>query len=275
MIENSGSTILGATPANISVAPRTPLEHTFAWSLLADMHAGGISMNFRLLSLAAAGIVMFASGQTAPTPAGPQYPLAMKTRWTYAMRQEFGPGVHPSAEKAALLKGNVLETTLVSEVAGSDLIGGLKYTRVESRQDGRLWMTEWLRLTPEGLFLGKTNEDGKETVITPPQKIMSPRMTVGEEWNWKASNAPVSIKTRVSGKEAADVPAGKFDAIKSVHELSMVLPQATIRSTNRRWLSPGLGYVQQESEVYAGDQFLTRTQLRLMAFDGEKSAAPK
>ena len=232
-----------------------------------NMPIGGIFMNFRAMVFVTAALATFASGQAAPAPDSPQYPLAMKTRWTYDMRQEFGPGVHPSGPDAALVKGNVLETTLVSEVAGSDMIGGMRYARVESRHDGRVWMTEWLRLTPEGLFLGKTNEDGKETLMVPPQKILSPRMAAGEAWAWKASDAPVNIRTQVVGKEATDVPAGTFDATKTIHELSMVLPQATIRSTNSRWFSPGVGYIRQESEVYAGDRLLTRTQLRLVAFD--------
>lgn len=229
-------------------------------------------MNFRAMVFVTATLATFASGQNAAAPASPQYPLAMKTRWTYDMRQEFGPGVHPSAADAALVKGNVLETTLVSEVAGTDMIGGMRYTRVESRHDGRLWMTEWLRLTPEGLFLGKTNEDGSETILVPPQKILSPRMAAGEAWAWKASDAPVNIRTQVAGKEATDVPAGKFDATKTIHQLSMVLPQAAVRSTNSRWFSPGVGYVRQESETYAGDRLLTRTQLRLVAFDAVQSA---
>ena len=232
-------------------------------------------MNFHSMAFVTAGMGMFATGQIRPTPASPQYPLAMNTRWTYEMRQEFGPGVHPSGQTAALVKGNVLDTTLVSEVAGSDVISGVRYARVESRHDGRAWMMEWLRLTPDGLFLGKTNEEGKETLLAPPQKMLSPRMAAGEAWDWKALNAPVSVHVRVMGKEATDVPAGKFEALKTVHELSMVLPQATIRSTNSRWFVAGLGYVRQESEVHAGDRLLTRTQLRLTAFEAGHSAAAK
>lgn len=227
-------------------------------------------MSFGRTLLIAFWTVMVASGQIAPPPASPQYPLILKTRWIYEMRQEFGPGVHPSAREAALLKGNVLQTTLTSEVVGFDFIGGLKYTRVESRHDGLLWMVEWMRLTPDGLFLGKTKEERNEILMTPPQKILSPRLAIGEVWGWKASNAPVNIQTRVMGQEVADVPAGKFDTIKTVHDLSMVLPQATIRSSNTRWFSRGLGYVRQETEVYEGDHLLTRTQLRLIAFQAAK-----
>jgi outer membrane protein OmpA-like peptidoglycan-associated protein len=225
-----------------------------------------------VVTLALAALAPLGRGQLAAAPDSPQYPLAMHTRWTYQMRQEFGPGVHPSGPDAALVKGNVLETTVVSEVVGSDTIGGMKYSRVESRHDGRLWMTEWLRLTPDGLFLGKTNEDGQDTVLVPPEKILSPRMAAGETWTWKASGAPANVRMQVVGMETTQVPAGKFDATKTIHELNMVLPEATVRYTNSRWFSAGVGYVRQESEVYSGDRLLTRTQLRLTAFNASPSA---
>lgn len=224
-------------------------------------------MSKRLLILCA--LAALASGQVAP----PQYPLAMKTRWTYEMRQEFGEGVHPSERDLPLLKGNVLETTVVSEVAGTDLIAGVRYTRVESRRDGRLWMTEWMRLTPQGLFLGKTDEDGDETLLTPPQKILSPRLAAGETWSWKASDAPVTVSVKVGSKETLKAPAGAFETTKIVHAINMVLPQATIQSANSRWFAPGVGYVRQETEVRGGGRLLTRTQLRLTAFKPAPGAA--
>lgn len=226
----------------------------------------------RTMICATAALAALAIGQVPSPPKSPSYPLGLGTRWTYEMRQEFGSGVRPSELDAAVVKGNVLETTLVSEVAGADLIRGIRYVRVESRHDGRVWMTEWLRLTAEGLFLGKTNENGNETVLMPPQKILSAHMSTGESWTWKASDAPVNILTRVVGKEATDVPAGRFDATKAVHELSMILPQAMIRSVNTRWFISGMGYVRQESETYAGERLLTRTRLRLVAFAPAQAA---
>jgi hypothetical protein len=186
------------------------------------------------------------------------------------MRQEFGAGVHPSPVDAALLKGNILETTLVSEVTGTNIIGGKSYARIESRHDGRLWLTEWMQLTPAGLFLGKTSEDGDDTVMTPPQKILNPRLAVGQSWTWKASDAPVSIRVNVAGQGSVELPAGKFDTLKIVHEATIALPQANIRSVNRRWLAPNVGYVRQESETSAEGRLLTRNQLTLVAF----AAAP-
>jgi hypothetical protein len=219
-------------------------------------------------------IASIAMAQAPSTVAGPSYPLDLHTRWTYEMRQEFSPGVRAAGLDAPLVKGSVLQTTLVDEVVGVDLIDGVRYARVESRHDGRLWMTEWLRRTPEGLFLGKTNQDGQITVLIPPQKILSAQLTPEESWDWKASDAPVGIRTVVAGIEATDVPAGKFDATKTIHEMTMVLPQAKIRSSNSRWFAPGVGYVRQETETYAEDKLVSRTELKLVAFAAAPSRAP-
>ncbi len=225
-------------------------------------------MNLQAALLTTLALALLSGPPPAPSDSL-AYPLALHTRWTYHMRQEFAPGVHPSpADMPLLTKGNVLDTTVVSEVVGSDTIGGVTYSRVESRHDGRLWMTEWMRLSPDGLFLGKTNEDGDPTVFTPPQKILSPRLAPGESWTWKAADAPVNIQVRVVGKEATTVPAGQFDAVKTIHEATMVLPQASVHSVNSRWFSSGVGYVRQDTETSAGGRQLSRTQLQLTAFSG-------
>ena len=219
---------------------------------------------FRVMALATAALAVSAVGQDMPAGDKPQYPLALNTRWNYQMRQEYGPGVHVTTPEAPLVKGNVLETTLVSEVAGFDMIGGARYTRLESRINGRLWMTEWFRLTPEGLFLGKTNEDGRETIMTPPQEVLSPTLASGESWTWKASDAPVTIAMRVVGKETTEVPAGKFVATRTASEITMSLPEATFHGSISRWFAPGVGYVRSESETHSGDRFIARTRLTLV-----------
>jgi photosystem II stability/assembly factor-like uncharacterized protein len=217
--------------------------------------------------LVAAALASSAVGQVPPAPVNLQYPLAINTRWNYQMREEFGPGVHLDEPDAPPLKGSVLETTLISEVAGFDMIGGARYARVESRMDGKLWMTEWYRLTPEGLFVGKTNEDGRQVVMTPPQKLLSPTLASGESWTWKAPDAPVTITVRVVGRETTEVPAGKFETTRMAAEMTMALPEATVHASQSRWFSPGVGYVRMETETHAGDRFLTRTWLTLVGLE--------
>lgn len=57
---------------------------------------------------------------------------------------------------AKLAKGNSVDFVIISEVAGSDMINGEKYVRVESRRSGDPWLTGWYVQTANGLLLGKT-----------------------------------------------------------------------------------------------------------------------
>jgi hypothetical protein len=77
----------------------------------------------------------------------------------------------------------------------------------------------------------------------------------------------------VAGQESVEVPAGKFDTMKIVHEGTIALPQANIRLVNTRWFAPNVGYVRQESETSAEGRLLTRNQLVLVAF-GAAPAKP-
>jgi hypothetical protein len=127
---------------------------------------------------------------------------------------------------------------------------------VESSTNGRLTDTYWYRLTPEGLFVGKTNEKGRVLVMTPPQKLLSPTLAPGESWSWKAPDAPVTIAVRVVGRETTEVPAGKFETTKTAAEITMALPEATVHASQSSWYSPGVGYVRLETETRAGDWLL-------------------
>src|SRR5437879_4879260 len=102
------------------------------------------------------------------------FQLALKTRWTYHLHQEKGPGVHFGEDLATLAKGNVVDTSVISEVAGVETIAGHSYTRVESRINGKPWLFEWERVSPEGLLVGKTREqEGEEMIMQPEQKRLS------------------------------------------------------------------------------------------------------
>jgi hypothetical protein len=78
------------------------------------------------------------------------YPLAQGTRWTYHLRKEVGPGVHFAGDDARVAKGNIVDTTLVARVAGTEEIGGKTYTRVESYREGKLANVDWFALTSDG-----------------------------------------------------------------------------------------------------------------------------
>jgi len=99
-----------------------------------------------LLSLAHAAL-------PAAVPSQVDFPLAPKTKWTNHLYQEMGEGVHFGPLWSKFAKGNSVDVSVITEVTGSDLINGEKYMRRETRVKGTLWLTEWLRQTPNGLLL--------------------------------------------------------------------------------------------------------------------------
>lgn len=214
-----------------------------------------------------------------PAPAKPAshyalYPLALNTKWTYHQRQENGEGVRFNEADARLAKGNVLEVELVSEVKGTDAVGRQRYTRVESVKAGRPVLTEWFRISAGGLFLGRTvdSDTGLQTDMAPPQKLVTVTMKAGESWTWKASDAPVTIRTTVVGPAQVSVPAGLFNSTRLLHEMTMDLGHAVITVRQTRWFVPGIGYVKQEAETRAGDRVLSRTALDLVRFEAPRPA---
>jgi len=204
-----------------------------------------------------------------------EYPLALHTRWTYQLRQEVGAGVHFQGEDAARAKGNVLEDAVVSEVTGEDRIGSSLYERVESRRSQGLWLTEWYRAAAEGLFLGKTidAEAGTETLMSPPQKVLTKTLRTGEAWSWQASDAPVKIRVNVKSTATLTVPAGTYAATEIAYVLTMPTPGGMARVEQTRWFFPGIGWVKQETRTLIGTRLLTRVTLTLEKF--EPGAAQK
>lgn len=226
--------------------------------------------------LALSGATLFAAYPAgAPRAAGPgpataaAYPLALHTRWTYHLRQEIGAGVHFQGEDAARAKGKVLEDTVVSEVAGEDRISGAFYERIESRRAQGLWLTEWYRAAAEGLFLGKTidAEAGTETLMSPPQKVLSGTLRAGETWAWQASDAPVELRVNVAGTSAFTVPAGTYPATEIAYVLTIPTPGGIARVEQTRWFAPGVGWVKQETRSRIGTRLLTHVTLTLEQFE--------
>lgn len=217
-----------------------------------------------------ASVVAFACllGWTLPLLAQ-DYPLAVGTQWTLHLSQELGPGVHFSEEDAALAKGNVLDLTVVSRVVGIDPVNGAKYSRIESRRNGKLWLEEWLRLGPEGLLLAKSidHSTGDEIEMLPPQRWLSAALSPGESWNWKQSVAPVSSHTTVGTAERIVVPAGAYDAVRVTIETTFATEGQPLKVLQVRWFVPGVGYVKQDTRAEVAGHLLTHTLLTLEKFE--------
>jgi|SRR5438876_5847635 len=214
-----------------------------------------------------------ACAEAAPTKAGGlKFPLELKIKWTYHLHQENSEGVNFSEEIAKLAKGKVLDITVTSTVVGRDKLGGSDYFRIDSLRGGKLWLSEWYRSGGDGVFLGKTidSETGEtaETVMTPPQKVLSANLRNGESWSWKAADAPVTVGSRVVGPATIEVPAGRFDATQIAYDWKIQLDGGmSINIRQERWFAPGVGFVKQDTRTLQGGRPLSHVILTLEKFE--------
>jgi hypothetical protein len=222
------------------------------------------------LRFAVAALALGIPAERALAQAGQiDFPLAPKTRWIYRLRQEVGPGVHFSDDVARLAVGNVLDTTVVSEVAGLDTIGNFRYTHVESLRNGKPWLTEWERVGAGGLFVAKTVDldAGSEIAMRPPQRRLSSKLEPGEWWSWKAADAPVVFRTHVIGRQSIEVPAGRFQATQLSTDATLQAGPGTVQVRQTSWFVSGTGYVKQDTETSLGGRLLTHNILTLEKFE--------
>jgi hypothetical protein len=218
-----------------------------------------------------------------PVPAAPSaarsavdFPLAFKTKWTNHLHQEVGEGVHFGPMFAKFAKGNSVDVPVITEVVGSDAINGDKYIRRETRVEGTLWLTEWLRQTANGLVLGKTidAEQGQEVLMVPPQKLLSPTLKAGESWDWKAPDAPLVMQIKVVGPADLTVPAGTFQTTELSYDATIEIEGGMVTIRHTRWFAPGVGYVKEDTETRLGDHMLTHVVLTLEKYEPARGAKP-
>jgi hypothetical protein len=167
---------------------------------------------------------------SAALPGQVDFPLALNTKWTNHLHQEMGEGVHFGPMFAKFAKGNSVDVSVITEVMGTDVINGDKYIRRETRVKDTLWLTEWLRQTPNGLLLGKSldAEQGQEVLMEPPEKLLSPTLKAGESWDWKAADAPVGMHIKVVGPADLTVPAGTFHTTQLSYDATYEIEGGTI-----------------------------------------------
>jgi hypothetical protein len=246
------------------------LEEDFSLKLEVNMrHVSSASVTLLTIACFLFWLLLSITTAVPPVPRSPDFPLASNTRWTYHLHQEVGEGVHFGEEDAKLAKGNSLDVSVISQVVGTEFFGALKYTRIESRLNGRIWLTEWERLGPEGLMLGKTidPDEGQATVMNPPQKMLSPTLKTGESWDWKPSRLPLSMHVSVVGPDKVTVPAGTFDAVQVLHVMTTNSPAGSVIVRQTRWFVAGVGYVKQDTESRLGSHMLSHVVLTLEKYE--------
>lgn len=212
----------------------------------------------------------------AAVPDQVNFPLAFKTKWTNHLHQENGEGVHFGPMFAKFAKGNSVDVPVITEVVGSDLINGEKYMRRETRVEGTLWLTEWLRQTANGLLLGKSfdSEQGQEVPMVPPEKLLSPTLKAGESWDWKAADASVVMQIKVVGPADLTVPAGTFHTTELSSDATFEIEGGIITVRQTSWFVSRVGYVKQETETRLGDHLLSHVVLTLEKFESAPGAQP-
>jgi hypothetical protein len=201
---------------------------------------------------------------------GVGYPLALRTKWTYHLHEEVGTGVHFGPTMAKFAKGDSLDVPVITEVVGSDLINGEKYTRLESRIADTRWLTEWFRQTASELLRGKAIdfEEGEEvSLMVPPQKLLSRTLKSGESWDWKTQDGATVMQIKVVGPADLTVPAGKFHTTQLSYDLEFKTEIGIVTVGQTRWFASGVGYVKQDTETRLGDHMLSHVVLTLQKYE--------
>jgi hypothetical protein len=171
-------------------------------------------------------------------------PTATGTTWKYQMIQEFGNGVHPGAdENVKLDPDGKLRLPVIIFAAGTEKIDGIETTRYDLYRQGRVQLTEFLKVDEQGVTaLARSAEDGEKSELAPPQKILSFPPRAGEKWNYsgRVGEIETSQAYEIVARESVEVPAGKFDAFHL--RLTQLIPTPP-NIVEERWFVPNLGYV--------------------------------
>jgi len=128
-----------------------------------------------------------------------------------------------------------------------------------------------MRALPDSLLLGKTvdSDEGRETVMQPPRKLLSASLRPGESWEWKAPDAPVTIHTEIQNSASVSVPAGTFTATEISLNITVQPPDspAPIQGQLKKWFVPGIGYVRQDTSFSTSGRLLSHGVLELEKFE--------
>ena len=157
------------------------------------------------------------------------FPTAVGTRWKWESSTTIGDGKGPLAP-------TVLTSELQSRLAGHEEINGVKCARIEVTDSlGTVVQTEYMSVTPEGLFRHGMNQDR----FDPPIKVLALPAKVGTTWKAKYTVQGIAVETssKIAAQEAVTVPAGRFDTVRVEVEHSLL--------TTTTWYAPGVGVVKQ------------------------------
>jgi hypothetical protein len=192
-------------------------------------------------------------------------PSAKGTTWVYQMTQEFGQGVHPSAENNVKIDADgKVRLPVQIFAAASEKVDGVNTTRYEMHRQGAIQLIEFLQVTNDAVTaVMRADTDGTKFKLNPPQKILTLPPRTGEKWQYKGQVGDIDTTQiyETIAQEQITVPAGKFDAFHvRVTQVEPTQPQVT----EDRWFVPNVGYARILTATKRGDgQLLQKIDLEL------------
>lgn len=190
----------------------------------------------RCLRPLALGVAVAVLTAAAPALAKPKktpdyFPLRLSDWWQYRSRQ---------ANDAT----SEFRLTVISEEPQPD---GSRRSCIELSNPNPL-IRDWYTKTAAGVVLNEEEYlgGGGKIALEPPRPMLRFPLVPGATWTWNGTaraNTQVEEKSRVSGKETLEVPAGRFEAVKVVTEIV----QGGAAATKTSWFAPGVGLVRQST----------------------------
>jgi hypothetical protein len=137
--------------------------------------------------------------------------------------------------------------TLTQKIAGTGRVEGVKcYVMDFVRKDENAHKI-FLSLTPDGIYLNKRiNEGREEMVLNPPRPMLLYPLTPGKWWDWEGKVSPdtrARFRTVVVGEEEVTVPAGKFTALRI--DIKRIDSFHNEEEHSSRWLVKDVGVVKE------------------------------
>ena len=184
-------------------------------------------------------------------------PLAVGTKWGYALVLEAGPIVKnvtlPGTEKGAdgKLRGPVTFTAAAPDDHG---------TRVEMRRGGVVANEEWWRLDATGLAVTKERQGTEEAEYDPPVYTIRLPLEAPSSWEHKSKDGSFQRSCRMWGPLPVAGPAG------DVPGYVILSTQPTDRGaiTIERHFAPGIGVVREVHVQTAVGKLLTRLETTIV-----------
>lgn len=179
--------------------------------------------------------------------AGSIQPTAPGTTWKYLMTQEFGAGVRADDPAVKPDADGKVRLPVTITVTGSEKIDGVEVHKFEMRRQDSLQVIQFLQVNEQGMFeLARGDESGERIKLSPPQKILSFPLGVGEKWEYHGEGAGEKVDElyEMVARESIKVPAGEFEA----YHLRVIGTQP-FNSVVDRWYVPELGEIKDVTEV--------------------------